>query len=198
MKLELRTSEILISLSEEALKSKKITIDKLVKSLNYRVYGISILIFSLPSIIPLSAIPGVAAFFSLPIILFSLQMIFSKKTPWLPQWLKNKTIDTKHLQKLFHYAIPYLQRVEKIIKPRYYFFTSKTMEVLIGILLTLLSILLMLPIPLSNMLFGFLISLLAIGLIEKDGLVLMIGLIFGSITIGLYIQAVFMLLNWLF
>jgi hypothetical protein len=62
----------------------------------------------------------------------------------------------------------------------------------------LLSILLMLPIPFSNMLFGSLISLLAIGLVEKDGLVLLMGLILGGITISLYIKAFMFLLSWFF
>ncbi len=198
VKNDLRTSQVLLSLCEEVMQEKQITLEKLVKSLNHRVYGMGILIFSLPSLVPLSIIPGVAAFFSLPIILLSLQLIFSKKVPWLPKRLKNKAIQTDLLKKIFNYSIPYLQKIEQIIKPRYHFFSSKSIEILVGILLTWLSILLILPIPLSNMLFGSLISLLAIGLIEKDGLVLLIGIILGSITITLYINVFLLLLNWLF
>lgn len=198
LKNDLKTSEIFLSLEKDVLHEKKITLGELIERLGYRVYGLGILIFALPSIVPLSAIPGVAALFSLPIILLSIQLIFSKKDPWLPQWLKNKNLETQHLKKLFRYAIPYLQKTEKFIKPRYPFFSKKVMEVFVGFLIAWLSILLMLPIPFSNMLFGALIALLAIGLIEKDGLVLFLGLILSSITVVLYIHAFNLLITWLF
>ncbi len=198
MNKDLNTSEIFQTLEENALHQQQITVGELIARLGYRVYGIGILIFALPSIVPLGAIPGVAALFSLPILLLSIQLILSKKDPWLPQWLKDKSIETSHLKKMFHYAIPYLQKTEKLIKPRYPFFSTKIMEVFVGLLIAWLSILLMLPIPLSNMLFGSLIALLALGLIEKDGLVLLAGLVLGGVTAILYIQAFKFLVNWLF
>jgi hypothetical protein len=198
LKKDLKTSEILQSLEEDALHLQKITLGELIERLGYRVYGLGILIFALPSIVPLSAIPGVAAFFSLPIMLLSLQLIFSKKEPWLPKWLMSKSIETAHLKKLFHYAIPYLQKIEKLIKPRYPFFSKKIVEIFVGLLIAWLSILLMLPIPFSNMLFGALIAVLALGLIEKDGLIILIGLLIGGITAVLYIQAFNLLITWLF
>lgn len=198
MKEDLKTSEIFQSLEEEALHQPKITLGELIERLGYRVYGLGILIFALPSIVPVGAIPGVAAIFSLPIILLSLQLIFSRKEPWLPQWLKKKSLDTAHLKKLFHYSIPYLQKVERFIRPRYLFFSTRTVKIFLGLLIAWLSVLLMLPIPLSNMLFGSLIALLALGLIEKDGLIILIGLLLGIVTAGLYIQAFNFLLTWLF
>lgn len=198
MKEDLKTSEIFQSLDEEALHQPNITLGELIDRLGYRVYGLGILIFALPSIVPVSAIPGVAALFSIPIILLSLQLVFSRKEPWLPQWLKKKSIATSHIKKLFHYSIPYLQKIEKFIKPRYPFFSTRIVKVFLGLLIAWLSVLLMLPIPLSNMLFGSLIAILALGLIEKDGLIILIGLLLGIITAALYIQAFNFLLTWLF
>ena len=196
-KVDRKTSEIFQFLLDEALTQHKITIAEFIEHLGYRVYGLGILIFALPSIVPIAVIPGVAALFSVPIFFLSIQLIFAKKIPLFPSWLKNKTINTAHLKKLFHYAIPYLQRIEKLIKPRYLFFSSSIGKVILGILIAWLSILLMLPIPLSNMIFGGLIALLALGLIERDGIILCVGLILGFITVVLYMKVFVLFFNWL-
>lgn len=191
-------SQALTSLYQHPEFHQALTVGKLMELLNHRTYGLGILIFSIPSILPLSSIPGVAALFSLPILLLALQLTITKKNPWLPHWLRKKKLQSDVLAHFLKNIIPYVQKAEKIIQPRYAFFNQRFFQPFIGITLLLLSILLMLPIPLSNMVFGSLIALIALGLIENDGLILLIGFILSIITIFCYYHAITTLLLWVF
>lgn len=192
-----KISQLFSNLCEHPELNQDLTLGKLIDLLGYRTYGAGILIFALPSVLPLSAIPGIAAFFSLPILFLSLQLIFAKTSPWLPHWLKSKKLDTQKLQFFLKQAIPRIQYAEKIITPRYLFFSSPSMKIVFGIVLSLLSVFLMLPIPFSNMLFGAQIALIALGLMENDGLVLLICLMLSGVTIVFFYQAILLLLTWL-
>lgn len=193
-----RISQVLTVLYQHPEFYQELSIGKLMDLLNHRAYGLGILIFSIPSILPLSSIPGVAALFSLPILLLALQLIILKKNPWLPHCLRKKKLKSDMLAHFLKSAIPYVQKAEKFIQPRYAFFSQRFVQPFVGITLLLLSILLMLPIPLSNMVFGSLIALIALGLIENDGLVLLIGFVLSAITIFCYFHAITVLLLWLF
>lgn len=191
-------SQVLVTLYQHPEFNQTLTIGKLMDLLEHRAFGLGILIFSIPSVLPLSSIPGVAALFSLPILLLALQLIIIRKKPWLPHWLRNKKLNSDTLTRFLQNAIPYVQKAEKLIRPRYAFCRRPFVQPFIGITLVLLSILLMLPIPLSNMIFGSLIALIALGLIENDGLILLIGVTLSIITFFCYFQAITSLLLWLF
>lgn len=193
-----KTSQLLEQLAESLEYEPDFHFGQLVDLLNHRSYGVTILIFALPSILPFSAIPGVSTFFSLPIVFFSIQLIIGRKNFWLPRWLRSKKINIKAVENFLKCSIPSIRWVEKIITPRYLFFSTKIMQALVGILLVILSLLLMLPIPLSNMVFGSLIAFVALGLVENDGLILLLGFIATAVTITFYYHAITVLLAWIF
>ena len=71
---------------------------------------------------------------------------------------------------------PYLERLEKICKPRLPIVTETVGKVLIGIVILALGAVMILPIPfLGNMPPGFAASVIAIGMTERDGLIVLIG-----------------------
>lgn len=164
-----RSSQILIDMLQDQNHAGDLTFFRIVQYLGDRAYGLSILFFALPSALPISAIPGIALFFSMPIFLLSVQMILMKKNLWLPKKLGTIKIPHEKLKKIIQAAIPYLQKIEKWLKPRLSFMTSVYMDIMNGIILLCLSILLMLPIPFSNYLLATLIIIFSLGLIEKDG-----------------------------
>ncbi|WP_339051562.1 exopolysaccharide biosynthesis protein [Rickettsiella endosymbiont of Xylota segnis] len=165
------SSQILIEIARNKhLKNKDLSFAYLLQLMGKRAFGMGLLLFSLPSALPFSTIPGVAFVFSLPIVLFSLQMMYEKTTLWLPKIIANRTINHKNLSKIIHATVPYLRKIERFLKPRWPFMTSRAMEVSNGITIFCLALLLILPIPLSNFIFALLIIIFSLGIIEKDGI----------------------------
>jgi len=188
---ELKVSELLQNILDEHEQHHNLTLGKFAEMLHSRSYGIAILVLALPSILPISVIPGFSALFSIPILILSVQITFSMQTFWLPRWLKSKKLGNNKFSVFLKQAIAYIKKAEKWIRPRYSWVTHSLLKPLNGIILILLSFLLMLPIPFSNMIFGSLIAMIALGLIEKDGLVLITGLTLSCITIGFFYKALF-------
>lgn len=169
------SSEILMELIENKDLRGDLTYQYILQTLGNRVFGIAILFFALPSILPFSAIPGVAVFFSFPIVILALEMILGRKSLWLPRRFTQKTISHTTITKVISAILPYVIQLEGLSKPRLAFMTCRPMEIINGITILFLALLLMLPLPFSNFIFGALLVIFSMGMIEKDGFLVFIG-----------------------
>lgn len=172
-----RSADTLLEIANHEELQGELTYQRILQVLGERAFGIVLLFFALPSALPFSAIPGISVIFSVPIVLFACQMVFARKTLWLPKFIAKRTIHQETISKVIHSAVPYLIKIEYLLKPRWAFMTSRFMEIINGFIIFCLAILLMLPIPLSNFIFATLLIVFSLGLIEKDGLFLVIGYI---------------------
>lgn len=170
-----RSSDTLLEIANHEELQGELTYQRILQVLGERAFGIVLLFFALPSALPFSAVPGISVIFSVPIVLFAIQMIFAKKILWLPEIIAKRTIHKSTISKVVHAAVPYLIKVEYFLKPRWTFMTSRFMEIINGSVIFCLALLLMLPIPLSNFIFAALLIIFSLGLIENDGLFLVIG-----------------------
>lgn len=184
-----RSSEILLEIAQDKNLGGNPTYQDLVYALGERAFGVALIFFSLPALLPLSTIPGIAFVFSLPIVIFSLQMIGKRRFLWLPPSIARNTISHKKISLIINVAVPYLVLLERISKPRWSWMISPIMEGINGLALLCLSILLMLPIPFSNFIFGGIILLFSLGIAEKDGVFVSIG----YICLSLYISFIYIL-----
>jgi hypothetical protein len=91
------------------------------------------------------------------------------------------------------HALPYLERAERLLRPRLTMLLSWTGERLIGIAILLLALILTLPIPFANWLPAFAIAIFGLAIVEKDGVAVLCGLgvgvlsviVAGTVVIGL-------------
>lgn len=178
-----KSSETLLKLANDKSLKDDLTYKKIIAALQRRAFGLGILLFALPSALPFSAIPGFSIIFSVPIFFFALQMVFGKKSLWLPKFIGNRSIPHDKLAKVIKATAPYLCKVERLLKPRWLFMTDTIVESITGILLCFLSIMLMLPIPFSNFIFAVIIIIFGLGISERDGLVITIAWIAAIISL---------------
>ena len=78
---------------------------------------------------------------------------------------------------------PLLARAERLLRPRLLFVTSIAGERVIGGLCLVLALVLALPIPLGNMLPAIAISLMALGVLERDGVWVIGGAVIGALSL---------------
>jgi hypothetical protein len=76
------------------------------------------------------------------------------------------------------------------LKPRWNFLTTNRIERFIGVYMTLLTIVLLVPVPFGNALPSLGLAIIAAGLLEKDGLAILVGSVVGLLGAG-YVLAVF-------
>lgn len=156
----------------------------LLAGLDRRAFGMLLFIATLPAFIP---IPIGGAISGPLVMLIGAQLLLGMHTPWLPKFIANRGPHRHALAGFDHRISPWLARLEKFIRPRMpQLLNHRAAVMLTGLLLVLLGLLLSLPIPLTNYLFGGLLLLFALALLERDGALMLVAWIAGAVAIAVF------------
>jgi len=119
-------------------------------------------------------------------------MLLEFPTPRLPAFITRRHVNLDRLRRSMSLPLRYLQKVESVIRPSWSFLTSRWMRMLTAIIIILLAVVMITPLPLSNVLPAIALLLIALGLLENDGRVLLAGyaasafaLVIGTAIIGI-------------
>ncbi len=190
-----RTTTEALALVVVENKNHTMTVDEIKNSLHERGFGILMAIAALPICLPIPVPPGYTTFFSIPLFILSVQMIFGMRAPWLPAWITQKQIKRTTLEKLITKASPWLHKIEKHLQPRLTYISVHAWERIIGIFSFVFALSISLPLPLTNFPPGWGILIMSLGLLSKDGLTILVGMIVGTIGVG--ITMVVLVLLWM-
>lgn len=175
-----RTTDVLLD-AIRRIDGDRVSIGELIDGLGERAYGILMLLFALPTILP--APPGMSALTGMPIVVFSLQLMWGSPHPWLPAFLRRRSILRSDLMSVLDKAEPYLRKVERFTKPRFFWLVEGRFERLAGFIVFLLSVVLIMPIFMGNIFPSIAIALIALALMERDGIAVIIGYLSGAASV---------------
>lgn len=167
-----RTCDILIATLEKS-DEPRLSIGALIDGLGERAFGILMLLCALPNCVP--APPGTSTITGLPIVIFSAQLLFGSNRPWLPNFLRDRSVPRADLLSIVRKAEPYIRKLERLSRPRLTSLVTGTPERLAGLVVLLLSIILVLPVPLGNLFPAIAIAIISVALMEQDGIALLVG-----------------------
>lgn len=147
--------------------------EDLLSGLGRRAFGMMLFVVALPAFIP---VPGLAGAISGPLCaLVGLQLLFGLRRPWLPRFLAHRGPKRRTVEVFDNMSSRWLARLEKLVRPRQtWVLDHRVAAMFTGLLLALLGLLLALPIPFTNYVFGALMMLFAFALLERDGLLMLL------------------------
>ena len=178
-----RTSEILRELLEKQ-KFGTLTVEQILGSLGTTSFGTSLMAFSIPEVLPIP-IPGVSAIVAIPTGIISAQLAMGRKSITLPKWLLKRTVPRKALAGAIKGIMPLLGRLERGVRPRWEWMSGPRAKRFLGLFILLLAGLMALPVPGTNMPLAIAVFIIALGLVERDGLMITAGLLLGLVAIAL-------------
>ena len=150
----------------------------LLAGLGRRAFGMMLFVASLPAFIP---VPGVAGAISGPLCaLVGLQLLVGLRRPWLPGFIARRGPKRASLVKFDNMLSPWLARLERLVRPR----MTQVLDHRVAAMFT--GLLLALPIPFTNYLFGALMVAFALALLERDGALMLLCWLTGIITIVVF------------
>ncbi|WP_245263186.1 exopolysaccharide biosynthesis protein [Azorhizobium doebereinerae] len=168
-----RTSELLAAVLA-AHTEPRVSVGDLIDALRNRAFGISFLLFGLPNCIPMP--PGIPVICGIILALIGLQMAMGRQELWLPQALARRTFSRSVLETIITRSSSWIAWFERWSRPRMEVFAGPTARRVVGALVVLLGFVLLLPIPfLGNMPPGIAVCILGLGLVERDGAVILGG-----------------------
>lgn len=142
----------------------------------------TILFLSIPALTPIPGPFGMV--FGTALALVSLQIIAGSRTLWLPAIIGKRQVSPAALDLVVRHSMPMIARVEKVVRAgRLKVLTGPTVQALLGVPIFLLAVVIALPIPFGNILPVFSLVVLAVSLMERDGLVTLVGLLLALVTI---------------
>jgi len=178
------TSLVLQQLLDEA-PADHFTLDWLIGRLPERSFGIVMLFLAVLAMAPIgSSVPG------LLLGIVAAQMIAGRPGPVFPRRVAARALPIRHLVRMGRHPILVLRHLERVIRPRWPTPFGATKRV-IGIIVFLLTCLILLaPLPLTNVPPAADIALISLAYIEKDGVLLALALILALVLLALAAIAV--------
>lgn len=173
----------------------KTKISELMEDFHENGILVAMIFFSLPVAIPLPYPPGFTTVMGIPLILLSIQMLLGSKRVNLPKRINDYELKNSTLKAISDKVVPKLIYIEKYVKPRYSFAKSVYCEQFIGFVGFIAAVSIALPLPLTNAIPALGIAVMALGLLNRDGLVIIAG--FFISVLGLVIAIAAILASWL-
>lgn len=178
-----RLSELLDRLAN-ADDSERIAFGSLLEAVGERTFGALLLVFSIPAVM-VGVIPGVSTLLGLPLLLFSIQLTIGSPRPWLPRSISARSLERSAFARVVATVRPRLRVLERLLKPRLLVLTSFWAERGIGLCCFVAAVLVFLPIPFGNLLPAVALCAFGLALMEKDGVLVLVGL--GTLGFGLVV-----------
>jgi len=175
----------------QGLEGKDSTLGALLDHIAGKGFGLLLLILALPAALPIPA-PGYATPFGLLMVFLGMQMLVGKTNPWLPNRIRRKRLKHKTCAFAVRNSGKVLRLVEWLVRPRLSRLArNRVFLALVALVIILMAAFMVLPIPLTNTAPSFVIFLLAAGILEEDGLVLLGGLILAPLAAFIASMAIY-------
>lgn len=185
---EARISAVLTSLARNA--GERLTVADIVAVLRDRAFALLVVLLGLPNCLPMP--PPIPFVCGLLLALVAAQIAAGRATPWLPRTLLTRSVPQDAVSRAVTRALPVLQRLERWSRPRIEFFETPIALRLLGIVLIALSLGLLVAAPIIGQIpLGVAVCLVGLGLVERDGVIVLLGILAGCLGLTLSFGFIF-------
>lgn len=175
-------SQQLAQIADEA-GPDRLTFAELAVHLDARAWGGLLFLFAAINVLPLP--PGTSAFFAIPLLIVSGQMVFGRATPWFPARLNRRGVSKQLLQRLVSKMSRVEHLIERFFKPRLPRLSGHVAERVIGAICFVLALIAGIPIPLFHVAPAGAILLFGLALIYRDGALVIIAAIAAIVALAI-------------
>lgn len=177
-----RTSDVLTVLASQ--EGERLTVGDIVAVLRDRAFALLVVLLGLPNCLPMP--PPIPLICGLLLLLVAVQIAAGMSAPWLPQMLLGRSIALSDVRRAVTRAVPILQRLERWSRPRVSVFETALGMRGMGIALLALALALIVAAPIVGQIpLGLAVCLVGLGLVERDGLVVIGGLVIGLFGVAI-------------
>ncbi len=161
----------------------KVSLGEVVDGLGSAGIGMVLLVLSLPALIP---IPGpVGVVFGFFVALVALKLMLGAKRIMLPNFAREWLLPASAVRAFAAKGEPILRTAEAWLRPRrMLILTGRTGRMALGLPIMLMGLAVALPVPTGNVPPVASLIALSLGLINRDGLAVIVGLVLAVVAVG--------------
>ena len=164
-----------------------LSLGDLLDAFGERAFGLMLILLSLPNCV--LAPPVIAGATAGPIAFFGAQMLAARPRPWLPEGMRRWNLPVAGLRRVLAVAGPRLRRLESYGRPRGIWWSGRGAEKFTGLFAILAALIVLLPVPGTNVLPALALVFLCLGLYRRDGVLYGIGLALGLAGVAIALAA---------
>jgi hypothetical protein len=157
-----------------------LTIREVRDRLDERGFGLMILFLAIPCLVP--ALYGVPQIVGVPILLLAAQVLVGRHEPWLPRRILKRRVSKAWLDRMAEFSAKRMSWFERLSRPRLKLFACGPGERLAALMMIVAT--LTIVIPFTNTVPSVALTLLAVGLIERDGVFALLGNLVAAAWLG--------------
>ena len=150
---------------------EKLYLGELINAFGERGFGALMVFFGLINAIA-SPIPGSTTLLGAPLLVICLHLVTRRDQLWMPAWALKASLPRASYRATIDKVRKPLIQVERLSRPRFSIMSSEVSEVLIGIVTSLLTVIIMLPLFGGNLFPSLFVALFGFGLMQRDGLLI--------------------------
>jgi hypothetical protein len=177
-----RTSDLLKNILATNPGVETFTIGSIVDAMGPGQVEASLMLFSVPGVIP---VPDAPSFSNVGAATLGLHLALGRKRLVLPKALLRKKVPRRSLAVAIHLLLPVLERAERNVRPRLTWVNHPISKGILGILVFLLAVTIAFPLVGFDQLHALSIFIISLGLVERDGLAVLVGVIAGIASLAL-------------
>lgn len=162
----------------------RISLGEMIHAFGARGYGILMILFALPNLLPIY-IPGWSPIFGFPLAIVCLQLALGLPEPKLPRFLTDRSMRREDLALIVEKSSPWIRRIERYIRPRPSILTGWKAERIVGAYGVFLACLVIVPLPFTNGPPSLAVAIMAMGLLEEDSRAIIAGALVGLFATAL-------------
>ncbi len=151
--------------------------------LDERVFGVLLFALAIPVCMPF--LYGVPQIVALPMMAIAFQMAAGRQEPWIPRRFRNRVVNNSGLERIARGARKWFGWLEVLARPRLTVLCGPTAERIVGGVFVMFCISILTPLPATNTMPGIAIAIASLGLITRDGVLVLLGLALGLFWIAL-------------
>ena len=193
-----KLSRLLDDLQQLVQGKDHISLDDILLAFHERGFGVFLFFLALPMGLPIPVPPGVNVVLAMPLLFLTIQQAIGRHTPWFPEKLRHKNISSAKIMPMISAAQKCVGKIEILLRPRLGWVTCGVWSHVIGIAGFIMALSICVPLPLTNTVPSFGIAVMAAGVLMRDGMAVLAGMIIGLAWVGLLILSSYMGLSLFF
>ena len=166
---------------------ERLHLGEIVEAFGERAFGAVMLLFAIVNMLPWP--PGGTTLTGAPLLFLSAELAWGRDRLWLPRWLGGASVKRDRFRTLSGRLMKIIRFSEALSRPRLYFMTGRLGQGLIGLACLCLSAILVLPVFGGNLIPAVAIGFFSLGIMQRDGLAVLLGWIMTGVTVAVLILA---------
>lgn len=165
----------------------KVSVGEIMETIGKRSFGPLLLLGGLLGMTPVAAVPTAPSIIALITILVSVQLLFGRESVWIPRFLEKLSVKADKVKKTVKVSRKPARIVDRMVKPRLEALTRPWADRVVALVCMLVA---MIVPPLELLPFVAFVPAAAIatfglGLIARDGLLVLIAFVISTTALGL-------------